>query len=90
MTTERFDLNQVQQLEDKYIMTTYARQPVLFVRGENSTLYDSVGNAYLDFISGIGVNVLGYDHPAGDGRTRSTMWQRQERLLGRLRVRRPR
>ena len=63
MTTERFDLNQVQQLEDKYIMTTYARQPVLFVRGENSTLYDSVGNAYLDFISGIGVNVLGYDHP---------------------------
>jgi probable rRNA maturation factor len=31
------------------------------------------------------LHVLGYDHPEGDGRTRSAMWRRQERLLGRLR-----
>lgn len=44
-------------------MTTYARSPVLFVRGKGSTLFDDEGRSYLDFLSGIGVNVLGYDHP---------------------------
>lgn len=63
MTTERFDLNQVQQLEANYVMPTYARQPVLFVHADGSTLYDDQGKPYLDFISGIGVNVLGYNHP---------------------------
>jgi acetylornithine aminotransferase/acetylornithine/N-succinyldiaminopimelate aminotransferase len=63
MTNERFDLNQVQQLEANFVMPTYARQPVLFVGGTGATLFDDKGQAYLDFISGIGVNVLGYDHP---------------------------
>jgi acetylornithine aminotransferase/acetylornithine/N-succinyldiaminopimelate aminotransferase len=56
-------LERIQNLEAQYLMPTYARQPVLFVRGRGSTLYDDQGRAYLDFISGIGVNVLGYDHP---------------------------
>ncbi|MBO0862590.1 MAG: aspartate aminotransferase family protein [Chloracidobacterium sp.] len=56
-------LEQVQQLESQYLMQTYARGPVLFVRGKGSTLYDEKGRSYLDFITGIGVNVLGYDHP---------------------------
>jgi len=30
------------------------------------------------------LHVLGYDHPDGPGRTRSTMWQRQERYVRRL------
>jgi len=30
------------------------------------------------------LHVLGYEHPEGAGRTRSAMWERQERLLGRL------
>lgn len=30
------------------------------------------------------LHVLGHDHPAGPGRTRSAMWRRQERLVGRL------
>jgi probable rRNA maturation factor len=30
------------------------------------------------------LHVLGYDHPAGDTRTRSTMWRKQERLVERL------
>jgi rRNA maturation RNase YbeY len=29
------------------------------------------------------LHVLGHDHPAGEGRTRSPMWARQERLLRR-------
>ena len=63
MNNESFDLANTKRLEDQYIMTTYARQPVLFVRGHGSTLVASDGKSYLDFISGIGVNVLGYDHP---------------------------
>ncbi len=31
------------------------------------------------------LHVLGYDHPAGPGRTRSVMWRRQERYVRRLR-----
>jgi acetylornithine/N-succinyldiaminopimelate aminotransferase len=54
---------EVAQLEAQYLIPTYARSPVMFVRGKASTLYDDTGKAYLDFISGIGVNVLGYDHP---------------------------
>ncbi|MCI0338187.1 MAG: aspartate aminotransferase family protein [Acidobacteria bacterium] len=53
----------IQQLESQFLMQTYARNPVMFVRGKGSTLYDDRGKAYLDFIAGIGVNVLGYDHP---------------------------
>lgn len=30
------------------------------------------------------LHVLGYDHPDGPGRTRSAMWRRQERYVGRL------
>lgn len=30
------------------------------------------------------LHVLGYDHPAGEGRTRSAMWKRQERYVRRL------
>lgn len=56
-------LETIQQLESKYLVPTYARNPVMFVRGKGSTLYDEKGKAYLDFISGIGVSVLGYDHP---------------------------
>jgi rRNA maturation RNase YbeY len=30
------------------------------------------------------LHVLGYDHPDGPGRTRSTMWRRQERYVRRI------
>jgi acetylornithine/N-succinyldiaminopimelate aminotransferase len=62
-TPESPALEQIQQLEARYLMQTYARGPVMFVRGKGSTLYDDKGKGYLDFIAGIGVNVLGYDHP---------------------------
>ncbi|HEU0177567.1 MAG TPA: aspartate aminotransferase family protein [Blastocatellia bacterium] len=61
--TESPALEQVQQLEAQYLMQTYARGPVMLARGKGSTLYDDKGKSYLDFIAGIGVNVLGYDHP---------------------------
>jgi acetylornithine/N-succinyldiaminopimelate aminotransferase len=56
-------LSHIERLESQFLMQTYARNPVMFVRGKGSTLYDDRGKPYLDFIAGIGVNVLGYDHP---------------------------
>jgi acetylornithine/N-succinyldiaminopimelate aminotransferase len=44
-------------------MATYARQPVEFVRGEGTRLWDSDGNEYLDFLSGISVTQLGHCDP---------------------------
>ena len=35
----------------------------LWKNGEGVYLYDTEGNKYLDFYSGIGVNSLGYNHP---------------------------
>lgn len=62
-TPAESQLARIQHLESQYLMQTYSRSPVLFVRGKGSTLYDDRGRSYLDFITGIGVNVLGYDHP---------------------------
>jgi acetylornithine/N-succinyldiaminopimelate aminotransferase len=42
---------------------TYARSDLAFERGEGVRLFDTDGNAYLDFNSGIGVNALGYGDP---------------------------
>ena len=53
----------VTALEAQHVLQTYKRQPVVFVRGEGTRLFDESGRAYLDFISGIGVVVLGHGHP---------------------------
>lgn len=59
----KIDLESVKGLEAKHVLQTYKRTPVVFVRGEGSYLFDSEGRRYLDFISGIGVVVLGHGHP---------------------------
>lgn len=48
---------------DQFVLKTYGRKPLAFVRGEGITLVDTEGKAYLDFTSGLGVNALGYSHP---------------------------
>lgn len=57
-------LDNIRAAEAKLLVQTYDRHPVLFVRGDGVHLYDEQGNAYLDFLSGIGVSALGYGHPA--------------------------
>lgn len=57
-------LASVSQMESKLLLATYQRQPVLLVRGQGVHLWDSTGKKYLDFLSGIGVNALGHNHPA--------------------------
>jgi predicted acetylornithine/succinylornithine family transaminase len=54
---------QIKTLESQHVLQTYKRAPVAFVRGEGTRLFDSGGRSYLDFISGIGVVVLGHAHP---------------------------
>lgn len=55
---------QAKALDDAYVMHTFSRCPVEFVSGEGMYLYDSEGKKYLDFLAGIAVNCLGYNHPA--------------------------
>ena len=46
------------------LMTTYARLPVTFEKGNGALLWDSEGNKYFDAVSGIAVCNLGHAHPA--------------------------
>ena len=57
-------LASLQQLERDAVMGTYARNPVEFVRGEGTRLWDDEGNEYLDFLAGISVVQIGHCHPA--------------------------
>jgi acetylornithine/N-succinyldiaminopimelate aminotransferase len=45
------------------VMPTYARQDVVFERGEGAWLISTSGDRYLDFASGVAVNALGHAHP---------------------------
>ncbi len=57
-------LDQIRAAEARLLLQTYERNPILFVRGEGVHLIDEQGDRYLDLLSGIGVNALGYAHPA--------------------------
>src|SRR5581483_7372582 len=54
---------QLKQDAERYLMPTYARQPISIVRGRGSRVYDMEGREYIDFVAGIAVNVLGHAHP---------------------------
>ena len=56
-------LEEVMGLEHDYLLQNYARYPLLLQRGRGCYVYDADGRRYLDLISGIGVNSLGYAHP---------------------------
>ncbi|MGA9668856.1 MAG: aspartate aminotransferase family protein [Terracidiphilus sp.] len=56
-------LDQIRAAEAKLLLSTYDRNPILFVSGEGVHIVDENGTKYLDLLSGIGVNALGYSHP---------------------------
>jgi predicted acetylornithine/succinylornithine family transaminase len=56
-------LDDIRTREQQHVLQTYKRQPVAFVRGQGSRLYDADGREYLDLLSGIGVTSLGHAHP---------------------------
>jgi acetylornithine aminotransferase/acetylornithine/N-succinyldiaminopimelate aminotransferase len=57
-------LEEIRAAESRLLLSTYERSPVLFVGGEGVYIIDEAGDRYLDLLSGIGVNALGYNHPA--------------------------
>ncbi|RLA81737.1 MAG: aspartate aminotransferase family protein [Epsilonproteobacteria bacterium] len=50
----------LEELDKQYVIQTYARNYVNFVKGENATLFDDKENNYIDFTSGIGVVSVGH------------------------------
>jgi acetylornithine/N-succinyldiaminopimelate aminotransferase len=60
---EGIGLEETRALEERYLMWTYKRAPVDFVRGEGALLWDADGKHYLDFLTGISVCSVGHCHP---------------------------
>jgi acetylornithine/N-succinyldiaminopimelate aminotransferase len=56
-------LAELQELERRYAIPTYVRNPVQFVRGSGARLWDDEGREYLDFLAGISVLNVGHCHP---------------------------
>jgi len=50
-------------LDREWVMPTYKRAPVEFVRGEGARLWDSEGKEYLDFLAGVSTCSVGHCHP---------------------------
>jgi acetylornithine/N-succinyldiaminopimelate aminotransferase len=63
METTASIAQEVMDLEKEYLLQNYARYPLVLSHGKGAHLWDVEGRRYLDFISGIGVNALGHDHP---------------------------
>ena len=58
-------LEHIKELNDKYFVDIYTgRYPLCFTDGEGVELTDISGKKYIDFVAGIAVNCLGYNHPA--------------------------
>lgn len=57
------DFQEIKEMSQKYLFQNYGRIDMAFTHGEGSYLYDTEGKKYLDLVSGIAVNALGYSHP---------------------------
>lgn len=54
---------EIKNLDEKYVIHTYKRAPLVLVKGKGTRVWDSEGREYLDFVAGIAVNGLGHCHP---------------------------
>ena len=48
---------------EKNVVNNFGSFDITFEKGQGSTLSDVNGKKYIDFVSGIGVNCLGHNHP---------------------------
>ena len=53
----------IKELEEQYLFRTYKRTELYFSHGEGAYIYDVEGRQFLDFLAGISVNSMGYNHP---------------------------
>ena len=49
-------------IEDKYFINTFTRQPIVLDHGDGVKVYDKDGNEYIDVFAGIAVNILGHNN----------------------------
>lgn len=70
-------LEELRTIDERRVMPTYARQPVLFVKGCGARLWDAEGKEYLDFLGGIAVDAVGHCHP----RVVQAVQEQAQRLL---------
>ena len=59
-----FANEEILALDEQYVIHTYGRYGVEFVKGSGVVLTDAAGHEYLDFLAGIGCTCLGHAHPA--------------------------
>jgi acetylornithine aminotransferase/acetylornithine/N-succinyldiaminopimelate aminotransferase len=57
------DSQTLMMLSEKYIAHTYARYPILLVKGQGTRVWDKEGKEYLDFVAGLAVCNVGHSHP---------------------------
>jgi acetylornithine/N-succinyldiaminopimelate aminotransferase len=51
------------ETEDRYVLRTYSKFPLVLERAERNHVYDSTGRRYLDLYGGHAVTVIGHSHP---------------------------
>ncbi len=51
------------ETENQHTSGLYTKQPIIFVRGQGASLWDTDGNEYIDCAAGHGVANLGHAHP---------------------------
>ncbi len=57
------DSQALMALSEKVVARTYARYPIVLVKGKGTRVWDVEGKEYLDFVSGLAVCNLGHCHP---------------------------
>lgn len=63
LSSDSVRAREVIDCEHEFVLQTYVRPDIVFVRGDGTCLYDTEGNKYLDFAAGIAVNALGHGDP---------------------------
>ncbi len=53
----------IQEQFAQFVLSTYARTPLVITRGKGSRVWDAEGRCYLDFVQGIATNTIGHCHP---------------------------
>ena len=48
-------------LDKKYVMQTYGRQPLALEKGSGAVVWDVEGKSYIDCVAGIAVNNVGHE-----------------------------
>lgn len=59
----KMNTQEIIDLDKKYVMQTYGRQPLALKEGKGALVTDVEGKTYIDCFAGIAVNNVGHSHP---------------------------